>query len=218
MSDITVVLVDDHAVLRQALRLYLEMQGGVSVIGEASDGFEAVALVESLQPDLLILDIKMPGLDGIEVAQRITKGPSQTRVIMLSMYSNEAYVVQALRAGAAGYVTKESSGSELMTAMKDVMNGHHYLSPALSERAIELYKRTAAPSEFGLYETLTNREREVLELATEGKNNAKIGDLLGISIRTAESHRTNLMRKLALRSQAELILYSEQRRNFLGAG
>ncbi|MCH8255186.1 MAG: response regulator transcription factor, partial [Gemmatimonadetes bacterium] len=149
-------------ILRQGLRLYLEIQGGVSVVGEASEGFEALALVEQLQPDLLILDIKMPGLDGLEVAQRITKGPWQTRIIMLSMYSNEAYVVQALRAGAAGYVTKESSGSELMTAMRDVMNGHHYLSPALSERAIELYKKTAAPSEFGLYETLTNREREVL--------------------------------------------------------
>lgn len=218
MSDITVVLADDHAVLRQGLRLYLEIQGGVSVVGEASEGFEALALVEKLQPDLLILDIKMPGLDGLEVAQRITKGPWQTRIIMLSMYSNEAYVVQALRAGAAGYVTKESSGSELMTAMRDVMNGHHYLSPALSERAIELYKKTAAPSEFGLYETLTNREREVLQLATEGRNNAKIGELLGISTRTAESHRTNLMRKLGVRSQAELILYSVQRRDFLGAG
>lgn len=188
------------------------------MVGEASEGFEALALVEKLQPDLLILDIKMPGLDGLEVAQRITKGPWQTRIIMLSMYSNEAYVVQALRAGAAGYVTKESSGSELMTAMRDVMNGHHYLSPALSERAIELYKKTAAPSEFGLYETLTNREREVLQLATEGRNNAKIGELLGISTRTAESHRTNLMRKLGVRSQAELILYSVQRRDFLGAG
>ena len=211
MSVITVVLADDHSLVRQSLRLYLETEANISVVGEASDGFEARALVQQLHPDLLIVDISMPGLGGLEVTQQVTRKSPHTRVIILSMYSNEAYVVQALRSGAAGFVLKESTGAELLLAVNEVMAGRRYLSSPLSERAIDHYIRTADSSPFDSYETLTNREREVLALASRGNSNSEIGKLLEISPRTAETHRTNMMQKLGIHSLNEVIAYSAQR-------
>ena len=211
MSVITVVLADDHSLVRQSLRLYLETEADISVVGEASDGLEACALVQQLHPDLLIVDVSMPGLGGLEVTHQVTRKSPQTRVIVLSMYSNEAYVVQALRSGAAGYVLKESSGAELLLAVNEVMAGRRYLSSPLSERAIDHYIRTADSSPFDSYETLTNREREVLELVYGGNSNSEIGKLLEISPRTAETHRTNMMQKLGIHSLKEVIAYSAQR-------
>jgi len=207
----TIVLADDHHVVRQGLRGLLEAEPDFSVVGETGDGLEVAQLVERLQPDVLLLDLMMPGLNGLEVTRRLSQRSLQTRVVILSMYANEAYVLEALRAGAAAYVLKESTSAELVRAIREAIAGRRYLSPPLSERAIETYVQKAKEAMLDPYETLTNREREVLHLAAEGHTNAKIAARLFISRRTVETHRTNLMRKLGLRTQTDLIRYALQR-------
>ena len=207
----TIILADDHAIVRQGIRALLEVEPDLVVVGEASDGLGAVALVERLRPQVLILDLMMPGLSGLEVTRRVCQRSSQTRVVVLSMYANEAYVLEALRNGAAAYVLKEASGAELVQAVREVTAGRRYLSPPLSENAIEVYVQRAKAGPLDPYETLTSREREVLHLAAEGHSNAGIGDRLGISPRTAETHRANLMQKLALHNQTDLVRYALQR-------
>jgi DNA-binding NarL/FixJ family response regulator len=211
MSMTTIVLADDHHVVRQGLRSLLEAEPDFSVVGEASDGLETAQLVERLQPDVLVLDLMMPGLNGLEVTRQVGQRSPQTHVVILSMHANEAYVLEALQAGAAAYVVKESTSAELVRAVREAVAGRRYLSPPLSERAIEAYMQKAESAALDPYETLTAREREVLHLAAEGHNTAEIADRLFISRRTVETHRANLMRKLGLRSQTDLIRYALQR-------
>jgi DNA-binding NarL/FixJ family response regulator len=208
---VTIVLADDHHVMRQGLRLVLEAQEHFQVVAEAGNGLDAIALVERFNPCVLIVDVMMPGLNGLEVTRQVRQRASRTRVIVLSMYSNEAYVLEALRHGAAGYVLKEAQADELVHAVHEVAAGRRYLSPPLSERAIEAYLQKAQDTVLNPYETLTTREREVLQLAAEGRTNGDIAAALYISPRTVETHRANVMRKLGLQHQADLIRYALQR-------
>lgn len=211
MSRTTIMLADDHPVVRQGLRALLEAEQDFTIVGEAADGLEVAGLVERLRPNVLVLDLMLPGLGGIEVTRQICHRFPQTRVVILSMYANEAYVLEALRNGAAGYVIKEASAAQLVQAVREVSAGRRYLSPPLSENAIEAYIQKAQATPLDLYETLTTREREVVHLAATGNSNVEIADRLGISSRTAETHRANLMRKLGLHSQTELIRYAIRR-------
>jgi DNA-binding NarL/FixJ family response regulator len=208
MSVTTIVLADDHHVVRQGLRSLLEAEPDFSVVGEAGDGLEAAQLIERLQPDVLVLDLMMPGLNGLEVTRQVSQRSPRTHVVILSMHPNEAYVLEALRAGAAAYVLKESTSAELVRAVREAVAGRRYLSPPLSERAIEAYMQKAESAALDPYETLTAREREVLHLVAEGHTNAEIAERLFVSRRTVETHRANLMRKLGLRTQTDLISYA----------
>ena len=183
----------------------LDADPDISVVGESAEGLETVSLVEKLQPDLLVVDVMMPGLNGLEVARQVAKRSPSTRVIILSMHSDEAYVLQALKNGVLGYVLKESSAEDLIRAIDDVSRGLVYLSPPLSQRAIESYMNRAQETASGPYSKLTNREREVMQLTVDGLTNAEIAEKLSISPRTAETHRANLMRKLDVRTQTELL-------------
>jgi two-component system response regulator NreC len=211
MSRTTIVLADDHVVVRQGLRALLESEPDFVVVGEAADGLEVADLVERLKADVLVLDLMLPGLNGLEVTRQVQQRSPQTRVVVLSMYANEAYVLEALRNGAAAYVLKEASAADLVHAIREVMAGRRYLSPPLSESAIELYVQKAKAAPRDPYEALTTREREVLQLAAEGQSNPEIADRLGISVRTVETHRANLMHKLDLRSQTDLVRYALKR-------
>jgi two-component system, NarL family, response regulator NreC len=205
---ISVVLADDHHIVREGIKMLLEAQSDISVIGEASDGLRAVDLTIRLKPLILIVDLMMPGLNGLEVTKQVIQHQSRTKVIILSMYSNEAYVTQALRNGASGYVVKESNVSDMVQAVRDVASGRSYLSPSISWLAMEAYIEKAKSSALDPYDTLTDREKEVFHLITEGFSSAKIAARLYISPRTAESHRSSVMRKLGLKSHTELIKYA----------
>jgi DNA-binding NarL/FixJ family response regulator len=208
----TVVLADDHPIVRQGLRTLLEQEAQCQVVGEATDGLTAIELITQLQPDLAILDVQMPDLDGLEVARRVTSVSPETRVIMLSMHSDEPYVLDALRYGALGYVLKGSATADLVSAVRAVTAGQRFLSAPLVNRALDAYARGAddkRPPD--RYDLLTSREREVLQLAAQGLTNAEIGERLSISPRTAETHRANLLRKLGLQSQTDLVRFATHR-------
>lgn len=206
-----ILLADDHNIVRQGLRALLQSEPHFHLVGEASDGIEAVRLAERLKPDVLITDVMMPGLNGLEVTRQVTKSLPRTRVIILSMYTNDAYVFEAFKNGALGYVLKDSQASDLIQAVREVISGQRYLSPPLSERALELYIRKVESVPEDPYELLTTREREVLQLVAEGRTSAEIAHRLFISPRTAEGHRANLMRKLSLQTNADLIRFALKR-------
>ncbi len=212
MQRISIALVDDHKVVRQGLRALLEAEPDFSVVGDAGDGLSAIRLVDALKPNVLLLDLMMPELNGQEVIRMVRKRQPRTRIIVLSMHSSEPYVIEALKNGAAGYVLKDASSADLVRAVREVAAGRRYLSAPLSERAIDAYQEKASASVADRYEMLTRREREVLQLAAEGHTNSAIAARLSISARTAETHRANLMHKLGLRSQTELIKYAIERR------
>ena len=207
----TVLIADDHAIVRQGLRALIDGDKDFQLVGEADNGLEAVRLVESLKPNLLVVDLMMPGLNGLEVARQTKEISPVTRIVVLSMYSDEAYVLEALRKGATGYVLKDAQSTDLLKALHAVSGGHHYLSPPLSERAIEVYARKAGSATLDLFETLTKREREVLQLAAEGLSQNEIAQRLQISPRTSETHRANLMRKLGLQNQTDLVRFAIRR-------
>lgn len=207
----TIILADDHPIVRRGLRAVLESEKGFQLIGEAGDGLEAVRIVENLRPDILIADMMMPGLTGLEVTRQVKNRVPATRVIILSMHATESYVLEALRNGANGYVLKDSAAEELIYAIREVLSGRRYLSSQLSERAIETYIKKAESTAVDSYESLTTREREVLKLAAEGCTNNEIAEKLFISPRTAETHRGNLMKKLGLSNHTELIRYAIRR-------
>jgi len=211
MNRITVVVADDHHILRQGLRTLLEGEAEFEVIGEEADGLKVVALVEQLRPDVLLLDVQMPGLNGLEITRQLGQRDGKTRVVILSMHANETYVLEALRQGALGYVLKDAPPEEMLEAVRTVHAGRRYLSRALADRALDAYAQQAqAPTE-DPYETLTTREREILQLAAESSSLAEIATRLGISPRTVETHREHLMRKLGLQSQTDLIRYALRR-------
>lgn len=208
-SPTTIVLGDDHKIVLRGLRALLEVEPGFAVIGEAADGLGVMSLVERLKPDVLVLDLMMPGLGGFDVTRRVAKRLSKTRIVILSMYSSEAHVVEALRSGASAYVLKDASAEELVTAIREAAAGRRYLSTPFSNDRIESHLRR--PSGVDPYGTLTAREREVLHLVAEGLTSGEIARRLFISPRTAESHRANLMRKLGLRSRTDLVRFALQR-------
>jgi two-component system, NarL family, response regulator NreC len=207
---ISIVVADDHAIVRQGLRSLLEGTDSCHVIGEASDGLTALELVTRLRPNIAILDVQLPDLSGLEVARRANEAVPGCRVVMLSMFADEPYVLEALRYGAVAYVLKASATSDLVAAVHAAVQGRRYLSPPLTERAIDAYARRAqeAARSPDRYEMLTTREREVLQLAAQGLNNAQIGERLVISPRTAETHRGKVLRKLGLRGQTDLVRFA----------
>jgi DNA-binding NarL/FixJ family response regulator len=207
----TIVLADDHHMVRQGIRALLDVESDFSIVGETGDGLEVVQLVERLRSNVLVLDLMMPGLNGLEITRQVKQRCPQTHVVILSMHTNEAYVMEALRNGAAGYVLNDASVSDLVQAIREVAAGRRYLSPPLSERAIDAYLQKAKADLLDPYEMLTTREREVLHLAAEGHTNAEMAARLFISPRTVETHRANLMRKLNLQTQTDLIRYALQR-------
>lgn len=208
---ITIFLADDHQILRQGLRKLLEEQSGFQVVGETGDGLEAVKLVETLHPQILVVDIVMPGLNGLDVIRSVRQRSGNTRIIVLSMHSNEAYVAEALRNGASGYLLKEQSSTELIRAIQEVATGNTYLTTALAERALDVYIAKTGHTISDPYELLTERERQVLHLAAEGCSNAEIAERLSIGVRTVETHRANLMQKLRLKNPNDLLRYATQR-------
>lgn len=207
---IRLVLADDHLVVREGLRALLESDPDFSVVGQADNGVEVSALVEELRPDVVVLDLMMPGRSGIEVTRELAQRPESPPVLILSVHESEAYVLEALRSGAGGYVLKQAPATELALGIRAVASGVRYLSTPLTQRALDAYARRAggAPDP---YDTLTPREREVLTLAAEGHSNAEIGARLFISRRTVETHRARAMRKLELRSHIELVLFAVRR-------
>jgi DNA-binding NarL/FixJ family response regulator len=207
----TILLADDHHLVRQGLRTLLEAEPDFHIVGEAGDGLEAIRLVEQHRPEVLVLDLIMPGLNGLEVARRVRRRSPQTRIVVLSMYYNEAYVLEALEAGATAYVLKQLPVDELVHAIGEATAGRRYLSPPLSELAIAAYTAKLRSGTADLYATLTPREREVLQLVAEGYSNAEIAARLVLSPRTVERHRSNVMDKLGLHSRADLVRYAVQR-------
>jgi DNA-binding NarL/FixJ family response regulator len=208
---ITIVLAEDHHVVRQGFKLVLQMESDFRLVGESSDGLAAVELIVKTRPNVLLLDLMIPRLHGLEVTRQCRRDAPETRVIILSMHADEPYVVEALRNGASGYVLKDCTAADLVQAVRTVAAGRRYLSPMLAERAINGYVERPGESELDVYETLTNRERLVLQLAAEGRSSAEIASALFISPRTAETHRANLMRKLSLRSQTDLVRFAIRR-------
>ena len=214
---VSVVLADDHVVVRQGLRALLESDPKFVVAGEAADGLEAVELVKRRKPTVLIADLMMPGLDGLAATRRISRLKSNTRVLILSMYGDQAYVLEALKCGAAGYLVKESCGAELFQALRVVVAGGRYLSPAVSEASIGSFSsmgtilEKAQAGSLEVHDKLTARERTVLQLVVEGTSSREIATRLRITPRKVESHRAGIMRKLGLNTHQELIRYALQR-------
>ncbi len=207
----TIVLADDHALIREGLRTVLAGEPDWSVVAEAADGLQAVDLVNRLQPDVLIVDLMLPNLSGLEVIRQVSRRAPQTQIVALSMHANESYVLAALRNGAQAYVLKDTSSTDIIQAVREVRAGRRYLSPPLSQYALEAYIQKAKGAPLDPYETLTTREREVLHLVAQGQTTPAIAARLSLSPRTVETHRTNLMRKLGLRTQTDLIRYALQR-------
>ena len=208
---ITILLADDHPVVRQGVRALLETQEDFEVIGETADGLEGLRLVKQLKPDILVADVSMPGLNGLDLTKQVTQFSSHTRVIILSMHSTEAFVAEALKNGAAAYVLKDSTPTDLIQAVYEVAAGKRFLSPKVAQPAIDLYVETSRQRPGGLHANLTDREREVFQLVIEGNNNAQIASRLFISPRTVEIHRRTMSQKLGVKNQIELFAYAVKR-------
>jgi DNA-binding NarL/FixJ family response regulator len=204
---ITAIIADDHEIVRRGLRGVLEGEGTIRVIAEAADGLAAAQLVDKHKPTLLILDLNMPRLHGLEVLRQSRTASPHTKVIVLSMHNDEPYVIEALRSGAAAYILKGSESQEISQALKEVLAGRRFLSATLSEWAINALLTKPADGGDPL-QGLTQRERMVLQLAAEGHSNPQIAEQLFISPRTAETHRTNLLRKLGLQTQTDLVRFA----------
>lgn len=211
MKKTRIILADDHTIVRQGLRQLLMSERDFEIVGEAETGLEAVALVDRLRPDVLVLDVMMPEINGIEVARAVERRSPDTKVVILSMHDSEAFVVESLRAGVSAYLLKQTTSEDLVKAIHQAMKGQRYLSPSISDQLINNYMRQFEDEAFDVYDTLTPREREIFNLVAEGYTNSQIADKLSISVRTVERHRTNFMHKLELESQTDLIRYAIQR-------
>jgi DNA-binding NarL/FixJ family response regulator len=209
-KQIRVLLADDHAIVREGVRLCLEGMGDMAVVAEASDGYETVRLVGQLRPDVAVIDVTMPRLNGIEALRQIKRDYPRTAVVILSMHDNEAYVTRALHAGASGYVLKRTAATELARAIRAAAAGEIYLDPGVAKRVVADYLQRLGPDDVAAapHDRLTPREREVLQLAAEGLTIREIAEQLVVSTKTAEHHRTSAMAKLNLHSQTELVKYA----------
>ena len=207
MTSARVLLADDHALVRAGIRALLESMDGVTVVAEAGNGSEVLELARAHRPDIVLLDISMPGLGGLEASVQLKQELPEVRVVMLSMHANEEYVLQALRAGAAGYMLKDSATGELELAMKAVMQGETYLSPPISKQVVEGYVQRVG-SEQPAADNLTPRQRQVLQLIAEGHSTKEIAYRLELSVKTVETHRAQLMDRLHIRDIAGLVKYA----------
>ncbi len=208
-----ILLADDHGIVRQGLRAVLAREPSLEVIGESSDGREAVRLAEALQPNIVIMDISMPQLNGLEAAKQIVKASPRTHIIILSMHSDETYLIRALQAGVKGYLLKESAEEDLIRAVRMVAQGKTFFSPAVTNALLADYMRDMQQRNLrDSYDLLTERERELLQLLAEGKSNKEAATVLDVSTNTVETHRTNLMQKLGLHNTAEIVLYAVRKK------
>lgn len=213
MNSIRILLADDHGIVRKGLRLFLEQNPGMEVVGEAADGREAVSLAEKLHPEIVIMDISMPTLNGVEATAQIVKNNPQVGVIILSMHSDEGYLVRTLTAGAKGYLLKDSAETDLIRAIQTVVKGRPFFSPVIAQTLLEDFVRQV--QQRGLqdsFDLLTDREKEILQLLAEGRSNKEVASLLNVSVYTVETHRTNLMQKLNLHNTAEIVLYAVRKK------
>jgi DNA-binding NarL/FixJ family response regulator len=213
MSKIRVLLADDHGVVRKGLRFVLENEPDIEVVGEASDGRQAIEASDEKNPNVVVMDIAMPRLNGIDATAQIVKHQPHTGVIILSMYSDEEYLLRALTAGAKGYLLKDTAESELVTAVRTVAAGKPFFSPDISKTLLEDYLRQLRQR--GLndsYDLLSDREKEVLQLLAEGKTNKEVATVLNLSPYTVETHRTHIMQKLNLHNTAEIVLYAVRKK------
>ncbi|HID86344.1 MAG TPA: response regulator transcription factor [Anaerolineae bacterium] len=209
MSKIRVLLADDHTILREGIRALLAAQPDIEVVGEAANGREAVARARELQPDVVLMDIAMPLLNGLEATRRIKKEHPEIGVLVLTMHDSQEYVSQILRAGASGYVIKEAAAEDLVSAIRAVHGGGAFLHPSVARMLVDDYlRRVEAKEEGGGYEGLTDREREIFQLIAEGHTNREIADLLCLSVKTVQTHRAHIMEKLDLHDKGELIKYA----------
>jgi two-component system response regulator NreC len=208
---IRVVLADDHRMMREGIRALLERQKDIEVVGEAADGREAVRLATQLSPDMVVMDVSMPLLNGIEATRQIRRDCPGVSVLILTVHESEEYVAQLLAAGADGYIIKRAAGDELISAIRAVNQGEAFLYPSVARVVIEDYVRRLKDGEgLGVQDVLTGREREVLQLIAEGYTNREIADLLHVSIKTVQNHRSKIMNKLDLHDRGELIKYAIQ--------
>ena len=206
---IRIVIADDHRIMRSGLRLLLEREPDLKVVGEASDGRESVEMAARLEPDVMVMDVAMPNLNGIEAARQIGTRAAAVRIAILSMHSDESYVMRALSAGARAYLLKDSAEADLIAAIRAIHEGRSFFSPAISSMLKEDYIREMrARGAEDSYQLLTPREREILQMIAEGKTNKEVANILGLSLYTVETHRTHILQKLGLHSVPELILYA----------
>jgi DNA-binding NarL/FixJ family response regulator len=213
MPEYRILLADDHSIVRKGLRTILEEDGSLEVVAEASNGREAVDLCQSLEPHIAVMDVSMPQLNGLEAAAQLQRSSSPTKVIVLSMYRDETYILRALTAGAKGYLLKDTAEEEILPAIRAVIRGNSYFSASISQTLLDdhvryLQKRGLQDS----YDLLTEREKEVLQLLAEGRSNKEVAGVLNLSLSTVETHRTNMMQKLNLHSAAEIVLYAVRKK------
>jgi DNA-binding NarL/FixJ family response regulator len=209
LKQIRILLADDHTIVRSGIRLLLEQQPDFKVVGEANDGREAVELVSKHHPDVAVLDIGMPQLNGIEATMQIAAAEPATQVVILSMHADEGYVLRALKAGARGYILKNAAEADLIRAIRSVAEGKSFFSPVIGKMLLEDYVRQIRDKQVeDSYDLLTPREREILQLLAEGKTNKDVANILHLSIHTVDTHRGNILQKLNLHGVPELILYA----------
>lgn len=212
MTKIRVLICDDHTILREGIALLLNSQYDMEVIGEASDGRDAIEKARTLKPDVILMDIAMPSLNGLEATKQIHRNDPNAHVLVLTMYESDEYVAQMLEAGAMGYVLKKVAGSELVYAIRAVHQGEAFLYPSITKRLVEDYlRRVETGQDHITLENLTDREREILQLIAEGHSSKQIGDMLNISLRTVQNHRAHLMQKLGIHDRGDLIKYAIQK-------
>jgi two-component system response regulator NreC len=206
MEKIKILLVDDHAIMRDGIKALLSIYDDIEVVGEASEGREAIEMARELNPDVVVMDISMPGMDGLEVTRRLTKRNPGMKVIILTQHDNREYILSAIKVGAAGYIPKKALGSDLVSAIRAVHSGDSFLYPSAAKTLIDDYRKQAEQPD--IYESLTEREREILKLIAEGLTSREIANALYISQKTVQGHRTKIMEKLDLHNRTELIKYA----------
>jgi len=206
MEKIKILLVDDHAIMRDGIKALLSIYDDIEVVGEASEGREAIEMARELNPDVVVMDISMPGMDGLEVTRRLTKRNPGMKVIILTQHDNREYILSAIKVGAAGYIPKKALGSDLISAIRAVHSGDSFLYPSAAKTLIDDYRKQAEQPD--IYESLTEREREILKLIAEGLTSREIANALYISQKTVQGHRTKIMEKLDLHNRTELIKYA----------